>query len=186
MGIMTRMIRLCKADIHGVMDQIEDKGLLLKQLLRDMEEELGKKEAELQNMAASREHARQTYEKRAREMEKLEHDIMSAVEKNKDDIAKMLIKKQKRLAIHQEEMAHHIESMNREISRFQESVKSRQLHYEKLKIRAAEYFHGQERKEWEKNITCIFPVSPAAEPSDEEIELELIKRREALKGGGSI
>ena len=29
MGIMTRFIQLCRADIHGVMDQIEDKGLLM-------------------------------------------------------------------------------------------------------------------------------------------------------------
>ena len=31
MGIMTRIMRLCKADLHGVMDQLEDKELLLKQ-----------------------------------------------------------------------------------------------------------------------------------------------------------
>ena len=34
MGIMTRFMRLCKADMHGVIDRLEDKGLLLKQYLR--------------------------------------------------------------------------------------------------------------------------------------------------------
>ena len=33
MSIMTRFVRIFKADIHGVMDQLEDKGLLLKQYL---------------------------------------------------------------------------------------------------------------------------------------------------------
>ena len=31
MGIFSRMVKLCTADLHGVMDQLEDKGLLLKQ-----------------------------------------------------------------------------------------------------------------------------------------------------------
>ena len=47
MGIMTRMLRLCKADVHGVMDQLEDKGLLLKQYLREMETSLGHKEQQV-------------------------------------------------------------------------------------------------------------------------------------------
>ena len=44
MGITSRLIRIFKADIHGVMDQFEDKGLLLKQYLRDMEDALSDKE----------------------------------------------------------------------------------------------------------------------------------------------
>jgi phage shock protein A len=47
MGILTRIVRICKADIHGVMDHIEDQGLLLKQHLRDMEKALSEKEAGL-------------------------------------------------------------------------------------------------------------------------------------------
>jgi len=37
MGITTRLVRIFKADLHGVMDQLEDQGLLLKQHLRDMQ-----------------------------------------------------------------------------------------------------------------------------------------------------
>ena len=45
MSILTRMIRLCKADIHGVMDEMENKELMLKQHLRDMEEALEAKKS---------------------------------------------------------------------------------------------------------------------------------------------
>ena len=57
MGIITRFIRVCKADIHGVMDQLEDKDLLLKQHLRDMEVELSRKEARIRRLVASRDQA---------------------------------------------------------------------------------------------------------------------------------
>jgi len=54
MGIFTRIIRLCKADMHGVMDQMEDQGLLLKQHLRDMETALNRKEMYLKQMKQSK------------------------------------------------------------------------------------------------------------------------------------
>ena len=43
MGLANRMYRIWKADIHGIMDQMEDKGLLLRQHLREMEEELARR-----------------------------------------------------------------------------------------------------------------------------------------------
>ena len=50
MGIMTRVVKIFKADIHGVMDQLEDPSLLLKQHLRDMEEALNEKEVKLKKV----------------------------------------------------------------------------------------------------------------------------------------
>ena len=83
MSIMTRFMRLCKADMHGVMDHLEDKELLVNQLLRDMEEELNRKEGRLKKIMASREQVRKGYEKYCRECEKLDVDVTAAIEKEK-------------------------------------------------------------------------------------------------------
>ena len=56
MGIMTRIMRVWRADLHGVMDQLEDKGLLLKQYLREMEDSLQQKTARCEQLT---EHCRQ-------------------------------------------------------------------------------------------------------------------------------
>ena len=93
MSIMTRFIRLCKADIHGVMDHLEDKDLLLKQYLRDMEQGLGRKESSLEEMISSRARAQREFERYTRECEKLDRDIEAAIAKDMDDIARSLIKK---------------------------------------------------------------------------------------------
>ena len=97
MAILTRIFRLFKADIHGVMDQIEDQGLLLKQHLRDMEESLVQKEAKLKQMCFARDQAQQDYEKGIKESNNLEQDLEVAIRKDRDDIARMLIKKLKPL-----------------------------------------------------------------------------------------
>ena len=93
MGITTRLIRLFKADIHGVMDQLEDKGLLLKQSLRDMEDALAQKETRLGRVLADRNQTQQACEKNRLEINKFEQDLAMALKKDKDEIARMLIRK---------------------------------------------------------------------------------------------
>jgi phage shock protein A len=184
MAIMTRFMRLCKADIHGVMDQLEDKGLILQQHLRDMEEEVNRKEARLNKMMASREHARREHEKFVRESEKTEQDIALAIEKEKDDIARALIRKLKPLAYHRDELGCHIETLDREITQFAKSVEEQRLQYEQLKLRCNEYFRTVEREQWEKTVSTIIPPKASWDPSEEEVELELLQRKESGKGGG--
>ena len=41
----------------------------------------------------------------------------------------------------------------------------------------------EEREKWEKTISTTVPSTPSGEPSEEEVELELLKRKEAIEGG---
>ena len=93
MTIMTRIVRLCMADIHGVVDQMENKGLILKQYLRDMERELDQNESMLKKILLSRDQAKKEYDIYYNETENVEQDLKMALEKNKDNIARQLIKK---------------------------------------------------------------------------------------------
>jgi len=183
MGIITRFTRLCKADIHGVIDQLEDKGLLLRQVLRDMEEDLDRKEARLQQMRASRDQAHREFERYTQECEKLENDLEAAIEKDKDAIARSLIKKLKPLSWHRDELQRHVKTLEQEIVHFRECVDEQRLQYEQLQLRSREYFHRTRREEWEKVVSGITGYDASREPSDEEIELELLQRRQACKGG---
>ena len=183
MGIMTRFMRLCKADIHGVMDQLEDKTLLLRQYLRDMEEELGHKEARLRKLVVSRDKLQQDYDTYGGECEKLEKDIEAALKKRRDEIARSLIKKLKPMATHQEELGRHIQNLSRELTQFHGLIEEQRLQYEKLQLRAKEYFHREERERWEQTIAATIPSGSFGEPTEEEVELELLKRKEVINGG---
>ncbi len=97
MGILSRMLRLCKADVHGVMDQLEDKGLLLKQALREMEASLKAKDNRLAHINGRCRQIERELSVRREEAEKLEKDLDLAVSKEKDDIARMLIRKRRAL-----------------------------------------------------------------------------------------
>ncbi|UCG11084.1 MAG: PspA/IM30 family protein [Deltaproteobacteria bacterium] len=180
MGIMTRCMRLFKADIHGVMDQLEDKGLLLKQHLRDMEEALACKETRVRKLVASRDQAQRDYEKYTRECEKMDQDVVAAIEKNKDDIARQLIKKLKPLSYLRDELGRHIEALKLEIIQLREDVDHQRLQYEQIRLRSRDYFQRVEREQWTTVVSATIPVDIAADPTEEEVELELLKRKDLV------
>ena len=183
MAILTRIFRLFKADIHGVMDQIEDQGLLLKQHLRDMEESLVQKETQLKKMGIARDQAQQEFQKGKKEADNLESDLEVAIKKDRDDIARMLIKKLKPLSRIQTERRNHIDLLNHEIGQFKENLEQQRLQYEQLKQKATTYFHHREQQRWKEPWSAAPPGFNVHELSEEEVELELLQRKEAIKGG---
>jgi phage shock protein A len=180
MGITSRILKIFKADIHGVMDQLEDQGLLLKQYLRDMEEALNQKEAKLAKKLALRSQTQKELDKYDQHYRALDHDLTVAVEKDKDDIARMLIRKTKPLSSLCTELVGQIATLDEEISRFTEYLEQQRIQYEQLKIRSTEYFHRTEMQQRENDILDIIPNSAPGELSEHEIELELLKRKEAI------
>jgi len=183
MAILTRIVRLFKADIHGVMDQIEDPGLLLKQHLRDMEESLIQKETRLKKMGIARDQARQEFQKEQEGVDGLESDLEVAIKKDRDDIARMLIKKLKPLSRIQTERRHHIDLLNHEFGQFKENLAQQRLQYEELRQKATAYFHSAQKQRWEEPLSAAPSGLSIHELSEEEVELELLQRKEALKGG---
>ena len=180
MGIASRMAKIFKADIHGVMDQFEDQGLLLKQYLRDMAEALNQKEVKLARKATLRDQTRKEHDKYYRQYQALDHDLTVAVEKGKDDIARLLIRKTKPLGRFCDVLANRVASLDEELTQFKEQLSEQRLQYDQLKVRSAEYFHRTQIRARENDRLDIFPDQVQGELSEEEIELELLKRKEAL------
>ena len=183
MAILTRIFQQFRADVHGVMDQLEDQGLLLKQHLRDMEEALVQKETELKKMGIAEEQAQQEFQKGKKETEDLESDLETAIKKDRDDIARLLIKKLKPLTRIQSERRYHIDLLNHEIGQFKENLAQQRVQYEELKKKATTYFLRTEKQRWEEPVSAAPSGFSVNELSEEEVELELLQRKEALKGG---
>jgi phage shock protein A len=179
MGIMTRVIRIFKADVHGVMDQFEDQGLLLKQHLRDMAETLNLKEVNLNKMCLSRTQMQQEFDQYSRQSEALERDLTVSIQKNKDNIARMLIRKIKPLDNLRDEVAVHIRTLDEEIAHHKNLLDRQRLQYEQLKHRSIDFFYKTQMPEQQHDLCDLTTDGPYGELSEEEVELELLKRKEA-------
>lgn len=181
MGILSRIFRLCKADVHGVMDQMEDKGLLLKQYLREMESGLKEKANRLEHITQSCRQIERDLTQRREEVQKLEKDLDLAVFKDKDDIARMLIRKRRTLQVTCEQLGHRNESLVEEKRALAETLDRQRLQYDQLKFKVAAFCQQAEQGP----VDAIDASIAWKTPTQEEIELELLQRKEALQQGGS-
>jgi len=185
MTLMSRFVRLFKADVHGVMDQMEDKTLLLRQYLREMETCLGQKEGQLTALGERLERLSGRMRHHREEMSKLEPDLELALKKDKDDIARMLIRRRRSLEIAVGHLESQMETMFREQGRLSDTLADQKLQYEALKTRADAWCHSESDEDPFVGAARTFPADRSPlDVRDEEIELELIRRKEALQPGG--
>ena len=185
MGIMTRMFRLWKADLHGVMDQLEDKGLLIKQYLREMENDLQQKEGRREHLKKSCCQVERDMGQRQQEMDKLAKDLDLAVGKDKDDIARMLIRKRRSLETTCIQLKQQQNLLAEEQQKLDGVVNQQRLQYDQFKIKADAYFRQTKDYGQDEEIVDIRGLGNLQCPSEEEIELELLQRKEALAQGGA-
>jgi phage shock protein A len=184
MTILSRMSHLCKADLHGVMDQIEDKGLLLKQYLREMESALKEKQARQSQLHETCRQIQRDFSHQNLEREKLEKELELAVRKDKDDIARMLIRKRRLLQACCDGMQRRLQRIEEEGTHLAEILNQQQLQYQELKVKAAEYCRWTEQRPFAEASEVMSEAGFSSPPTEEEIEIELLQRKEALKQGG--
>lgn len=93
MALINRISRLFKADFHAVLDQIEEPQTLLKQAIRDMEDELAATEQRI----AQRAHDQDALAARQRDLQDAIADIDAELdlcfESKKDDLARSQIRR---------------------------------------------------------------------------------------------
>ena len=185
MGILSRMLRLCKADVHGVMDQLEDKGLLLKQALREMEAGLKAKDKRLAHISGRCRQIERELSARREEIKKLEKDLDLAVSREKDEIARMLIRKRRMLQSSCDQLTGQMVELTEEQNALSETLGQQRMRYDQLKIKVAAFCQQTESKAFEEAAESIDPAYGWKAPSEEEIELELLQRKEAIAQGGA-
>lgn len=183
MSIMTRFIRLWKADLHGVMDQLEDRTLLLSQHLREMETALADKKAALGRLTQGLKESRIDDERCTRETDQIEVDLAAALERERDDIARFLIRRLKPLRAHQEAIRQHIRRLADETAAADAALAEQKRHYERLRLRAKAFFRDAESRRDAREAAGFMGEEGFHEPSEEEVEIELIRRKDKIREG---
>ena len=137
-------------------------------------------EAKLRKMTARRHQGQKDLSGYKQQWEALDHDLTVAVRKNRDDIARMLIKKMKPLENLTDELTGRLRALDEEMIHFKNHLQQQRLRYEQLKNRTTEYLHKTQMQRWEKDVIDPVPDDGYGEPADQEIELELLKRKDEL------
>ncbi len=177
MSILTRVSRLFKADMHGILDAMEDPEATLRQAVRDMEEEIAKSEARIKRLVRKEDRLEKTKKSFARELQDLEREIGFCLDENNEMLAKSLIRKKlevdqwlKRIAIQLGHVNDEKTIISEELSERKDKLKSIT---EKQGVFAVRSGNG-----WAEHSDRSLSTERCETITEEQVELEFLHQKQ--------
>ena len=93
MAIVTRVTRLFRADVHAVLDRLEEPDVLLRQAIREMAEALAADRQRLRGLVREREQLEQRTAEIAHSLAAIEEDVAASFEAGRDDLARAAVRR---------------------------------------------------------------------------------------------
>ncbi len=167
-----RLATLVKADAHGVLEQLEERSLLAKQHLREAELELTRKRARCEALEEQSRRVGEEAERLAAEIASLDEDVELALRGDKEELARFSVRKllPKRRSL--EQLQQRGVELTDERQRLLQKLEAQEAELEELKRKVRARLAAERDVESQRTA----PEMPAA---DEEVELELMRRRSA-------
>lgn len=114
MALITRISRLFTADVHAVLDRIEEPEVVLKQAVREMAEEVASDEQRLRWLQAERQQLRQRIDDASEEVASLDGELDLCFETGEEDLARSLVKRKLVAEQHLKQAGQQMERVERE------------------------------------------------------------------------
>jgi len=177
--LFDRIATLLKADAHGVVESLEERSLLLKQYLREAELELNRKRAELETLREQEKQLREALARRDEESRALDEDVTLALAGGKEDLARFAIRRLLPRRHEARALAARLGEITEASRTLAARLEEQERELESLKTRV--------RAELARAPEGTGAASWLSDPvvADEEVELELLRRRRAAEGGAS-
>jgi phage shock protein A len=177
MRFLDRLTLLIRADAHGVLEQLEERSLLAKQHLREAELELTRKRARAEALEEESRRLREEAERLDREIASLDEDVELALEGGKDELARFSVRRllpKRRAVAELRERAVEIDEQRRQLVT---RLESQEVELEELRGRVRVRLAAERADETGRLREAELPAA------DEEVELELLRRRAVPAAG---
>jgi phage shock protein A len=173
--LFARIMTLLEADAHGIVESLEERSLVLKQYLREAELELNRKRARLEAVREEEKRLADGLRRREEEIRALDEDVTLALQSGKDDLARFAIKRLLPRRAEVKALAARIVERGAEGRTLAARVEEQQQRFDALRTRV--------RAELARETAADdAPAWTEAAVADEEVELVLMRRREAAGG----
>jgi phage shock protein A len=193
MKFLDRALRMVRADAHGIMDQLEERSLLLKQHLREAEIEITRKRVRLEALEEEERLLREETSRQEQELARLDADVELALTGEDQELARFAVRKLLPVRDGLRALAERSCAAREERERVAARMSEQCEQFEELRRQVAVQLAAAKRERGRceadgVGACCQGEAGVAAGGvSDEEVELELLRRREAgaavLEGG---
>ena len=180
MTLITRITRLVKADLHGLLDGLEEPEEVIKQAIRDMEEDIATQEHRLEELRAVLQRLARETQETTTAMQEIESQIDICFAAENEPLARNLIRKRlemarraKGIARAQEETRAQSDGLATRIATYKAQLASV---VQKLKM----YEETRPRRPWASS-TCA-PLQSASVITDDEVEVAFLEEKRRRSG----
>ncbi len=173
MALISRVSRLFRADLHAVLDRIEEPDVLLKQAVREMEEDIGRDEKRVKLL--THEHGRlgARLVDIDRSFAQLEEEMDICFASQKDDLARSIIRRkleaqqtQTVLAKKREQVADALAELKQRLQEHRTRLTSMQ---QKLELLAEDGSQGRDDE---------FSTAPDIKVREEDVEVAFLREKQ--------
>lgn len=175
MALINRLSRLFRADFHAVLDRIEEPDVLLKQALREMEEDIQNDEQRLKFL----QHELSLYDTKRHDVEEhlqqIEQELDICFDSNEDQLARSQVKRKVEMQRYKKHLCQKYSSTEKNIkeliTRIQENKSRLSAMQQKLEVLTEE-----SRVENDE-----FFINPNMVVHDDDIEVAFLREKQARK-----
>lgn len=147
MSILTRISSLFKADIHGILDNLEQPEIVLKQAIRDMQDEIEKATATIGILCQQQDRMRQKKLALSEYIQELKHQLQFCFNEDNENLAKSVVRKKLQAEITLNQLSAQLKNIDEEIKQLTNETKERQEKLENIREKLTLFSEQAECKE---------------------------------------
>lgn len=138
MSILNRISRLFKADLHGILDNLEEPEMILKQAIRDMQQEIDRDETTLSTLKRQQDRLHQKRQQQSQWVTELQQQLKFCLDEDNETLAKSVIRKKLQAELSVKELSRQLknvaETMDKKTSETEERQEKLQAVRDKLDL----------------------------------------------------
>ena len=136
MALISRVSRLLRADLHAVLDHLEEPDVLLRQAVREMEEALASDGARLKRLRHEHEHLARRQQELQQALGNIDGELDVCFEAEEHELARSLCRRKLETEQLLDSVSRRHETMTRELAALEERCREQQLRFESMRQKA--------------------------------------------------
>lgn len=173
MALITRVARLFRADINAVLDRVEEPDILLKQAVRDMEDELGRDAQACKRLAQEQTTLARQQTEFNRQLASIGEELDVCFEAGNEELARSTIRRRLETERSLQLLQNRRQTIDAELDRATQRLDDNRARYESMQQKAALFDDQQLDRDTGHN----WPASDIR-VRDEDVEIALLKERQ--------
>jgi phage shock protein A len=180
MTLITRITRLVKADLHGILDGLEEPEEVIKQAIRDMEEDIAMQERRLEELRAVLQRLEREAQETTTAMQEIESQIDICFAAENEPLAKNLIRKRLEMARRAKGIARAQEETRAQSDGLATRIATQKAQLASVVQKLKVYEETRPRQPWASS-PCA-PLQGGSVIMDDEVEVAFLEEKRRRSG----